>query len=203
MNHTPHLQLNQWEKSDRIMMEDFNADNAKLDEALTQQAAALRQEIAAAKAENCWKKLLEFTTTADAAQVPVDLSGIDLTQYQELCLYIQPKVTSGCESGYFLCNNNSSQVYSQETNPRTSFGSFYCNGSDPSFSKISVVLNHDALHASILSGRWRNDTYYNWTPFVTSIRIGASQLTSLNFYPNKTTYQILSGSRFLVYGLKK
>ena len=34
MNKTANFQLNQWEKTDRVMMEDFNADNAKLDAAL-------------------------------------------------------------------------------------------------------------------------------------------------------------------------
>jgi hypothetical protein len=29
-NHTENYQLSQWERSDRILMEDFNADNAKL-----------------------------------------------------------------------------------------------------------------------------------------------------------------------------
>ena len=35
MNKTPNYQLNQWDKSDRIQMEDFNADNAKIEAALT------------------------------------------------------------------------------------------------------------------------------------------------------------------------
>ena len=34
MNQTANYQLNQWEKPDRILMEDFNADNAKIDAAL-------------------------------------------------------------------------------------------------------------------------------------------------------------------------
>ena len=34
MNHTTNYQLNQWEKTDRIMMDDFNADNQKIDAAL-------------------------------------------------------------------------------------------------------------------------------------------------------------------------
>ena len=33
-NHTPHFNLNQWERDDRILMDDFNADNAKIDAAL-------------------------------------------------------------------------------------------------------------------------------------------------------------------------
>ena len=34
INKTANFQLTQWEKTDRIMMEDFNRDNAAIDEAL-------------------------------------------------------------------------------------------------------------------------------------------------------------------------
>ena len=34
MNHTTNYQLSQWVKSDKVQMEDFNADNAKIDAAL-------------------------------------------------------------------------------------------------------------------------------------------------------------------------
>ena len=34
MQHTQNYQLSRWEKDDRIMMEDFNADNRKIEEAL-------------------------------------------------------------------------------------------------------------------------------------------------------------------------
>ncbi len=34
MTKTEHFQLNQWELTDRIMMEDFNADNKKIDDLL-------------------------------------------------------------------------------------------------------------------------------------------------------------------------
>ena len=39
-NQTPNYQLSQWEKSARVLMEDFNADNAKIDAALKAEAAA-------------------------------------------------------------------------------------------------------------------------------------------------------------------
>ena len=45
MNQTPNYQLNQWDKTDRIRMEDFNADNAKIE-------AALAAAVAAATAAN-------------------------------------------------------------------------------------------------------------------------------------------------------
>ena len=41
MNHTTNYQLSQWVKSDQVKMEDFNADNAKIDAALASHAAAL------------------------------------------------------------------------------------------------------------------------------------------------------------------
>mgnify|MGYP001029955664 CR=1 FL=1 len=53
-NHTPHYNLNQWERDDRILMEDFNEDNAKIDAALKAEAEA-RTALAAqvAKRGNC------------------------------------------------------------------------------------------------------------------------------------------------------
>ena len=45
MNKTANFQLTQWEKTDRIMMEDFNRDNAAIDAALkgnADKAAALQ-----------------------------------------------------------------------------------------------------------------------------------------------------------------
>ena len=53
-NQTPNYKLSQWEKSDRIQMEDFNADNAKIDAALKAEAnahTALAAQVA--KLGNC------------------------------------------------------------------------------------------------------------------------------------------------------
>ena len=41
MTKTTNYQLNQWAKSDRLMMDDFNADNAKIDAALKANADAM------------------------------------------------------------------------------------------------------------------------------------------------------------------
>lgn len=61
MGQTANYQLNQWVKTDRIMMEDFNSDNAKIDAALKANADAV-----ATKAEN---------TTVSALQAAVALCG--------------------------------------------------------------------------------------------------------------------------------
>ena len=39
-NQTPNYALNQWERDDRILMDDFNADNAKIDAAIKAEADA-------------------------------------------------------------------------------------------------------------------------------------------------------------------
>ena len=43
MQKTENYQLNQWDKPDRIQMEDFNADNAKIEAALTELAEQAAQ----------------------------------------------------------------------------------------------------------------------------------------------------------------
>lgn len=56
MNKTANFQLTQWEKTDRIMMEDFNRDNAAIDAALKGNADAVAAETAARDEE---KKALQ------------------------------------------------------------------------------------------------------------------------------------------------
>lgn len=47
MKKTENFELNQWEKADRILMEDFNNDNAKIDAALQSLTASVAQNTAA------------------------------------------------------------------------------------------------------------------------------------------------------------
>ncbi len=49
-NKTEHYQLNQWVKTDQVLMDDFNADNSKIDSAL--KSASDRADAAKAKADN-------------------------------------------------------------------------------------------------------------------------------------------------------
>ena len=64
MNKTANFQLTQWEKTDRIMMEDFNRDNAAIDAALKSNAdgvAAL--QTALASCGNCRITISSYTGT--------------------------------------------------------------------------------------------------------------------------------------------
>lgn len=68
MKQTSNYQLNQWEKTDRILMEDFNEDNAKVDAALKAQAsdmASLAAEVA--KCGNCQVYYTTYTGTGSGS----------------------------------------------------------------------------------------------------------------------------------------
>lgn len=64
MKQTKNYQLNQWEATDRLMMEDFNNDNAKLDAALAAEQTA-RETLAAAMSRcgNCKLWTTTYTGT--------------------------------------------------------------------------------------------------------------------------------------------
>lgn len=105
MNQTEHYQLNRWEKSDRIMMDDFNADNAKIDAALAAHSAALAANAAAMAAEenarrtadealqssiittNPIVRLADVTTAQVASQVNLYIGNIDWAAYGEVLLF--------------------------------------------------------------------------------------------------------------------
>ena len=64
MNKTANFQLTQWEKTDRILMEEFNSDNEKIDTALKSNAdgvAALQTALAGAG--NCSVETYTYTGT--------------------------------------------------------------------------------------------------------------------------------------------
>ena len=97
LNQTANYQLSQWESTDRILMADFNADNAKIDaalkanaEAITAEAearnAAISAEESARLAQPTYTLLKTTTVTASGNDRTISLSGIDWDQYQEVVL---------------------------------------------------------------------------------------------------------------------
>lgn len=78
MTYTENYQLNQWAKTDRIQMDDFNADNAKIDAALKANANAI-----AAKADS---SALSAETNARTAAIS-QLSAEKLDKSEALRLY--------------------------------------------------------------------------------------------------------------------
>ncbi len=69
MRKTETYQLNQWDPADRIMMEDFNRDNARIEAAI----AAVKAEAAADRA--AWKAAMEAERAARQAAVEAERSA--------------------------------------------------------------------------------------------------------------------------------
>lgn len=63
MNHTPLFDLSQWEKSDRIQMEDFNSDNLKIENALGRklELVELMDVSKTLTGETIWRPTLTFS----------------------------------------------------------------------------------------------------------------------------------------------
>ena len=67
MKYTEHYQLKQWYAADRVLREDFNRDNEKIDAAITALRSACPRN-----------KPAEITTDTEATQIDTDLSAYDL-----------------------------------------------------------------------------------------------------------------------------
>jgi len=63
MTHTQTYNLNQWEPNDRILREDFNADNAKLDAALRSLSSSLSGKASASTVNSLSQMVAQHTTT--------------------------------------------------------------------------------------------------------------------------------------------
>ena len=77
-NHTPHYNLSQWERDDRILMDDFNADNAKIDTALKALAGTLDRK------GNC--QLYVTSYAGNGLTGPANARSLSFRSSRGLCL---------------------------------------------------------------------------------------------------------------------
>ena len=134
MNYTQNYQLCLWDEDDRILMEDFNGDNQKLETALASlaaadtaeqqtraaQDAAIRQEFAAADTALGQQistaaaavpivKLMDYSVPANVSRVSIDMSQIDLAQYAEV--RVLPILAASTVQFYACCNGAGTAGY--------------------------------------------------------------------------------------------
>ena len=96
MKYTEHYQLNQWDAADRVLREDFNRDNAKVDAALAKCAS-----------DHVCSRLLHTVVPSDTPRFDLDVSTLDLTAFQELILYSEAFVYKRYDYTYLRCNGQS------------------------------------------------------------------------------------------------
>jgi hypothetical protein len=81
---TPNYNLNQWSKDDRVLMEDFNADNAKIDAAIK----AVDGRVDALSRRSRFTKLWELTLTASSTEITIPLTGVSWSRWDKVHLDI-------------------------------------------------------------------------------------------------------------------
>lgn len=207
MQKTENYQLCQWAASDRVLMEDFNGDNAKLEAALTGLAAAdaaeqsaraaqdtaLAQQISQLTASIPIVKLLDQSVTSEQTRLDVSLSQIDCTQYAELV--ILPMLVCG-NLVHLTCN----QVVAEAQIGSSPYwlGTINTTGAAGLHRYMLRLLTYgQTVHfASEYQGE---DTAQPFT--YKRMSVTAEQLVSLHFVPaNSGT--IKNGSRVVIWGLR-
>lgn len=137
-NKTPNLGLSQWVRSDGVIMDEFNENNRKIDEAV----AEVRQEVAdvsAAVAGSLWVKLMDVTVnTSGITALELNLSELDLKKYFHLRLFKD----DGNVSSTIYCRLNkytSSYEYMPSNSPNWQSTSATCASSN--YGAMDFYLN--------------------------------------------------------------
>ena len=198
MTQTTNYGLTQWEAADRILMENFNTDNAKVDAALAAHDTAL-----AAKADADalrYVKICEKVTESAAAAVDLIVSDVDFSQYLKVELFVRiPGMSktvnirvNALSDGY--CYGATSGGGSGSANTTSVLASFQDKGygvllfypPNPQANVGCVTITSNG--SSSFSGEQRIAPV-TW-----------ENLTSFNFYIYQDS--IPAGSRFALYGVR-
>lgn len=190
MKKTQNYQLSQWEKTDRIEMEDFNSDNEKTDAALQGLAAQLTAK--ADQSELPWVKIGEATLNTAAKTLTVTVPNAEQYHHLEMDFY-----ASGCYILYPCWNENTGPFryayYSSDTPAVLAGGhvNFYpiCGHgllADWAGGGITAAGSKSTNDSPAISAD---------LPFSGTVTVGISDTS--------TSGKLAAGSTVIVYGMKK
>ena len=164
-NQTPNYQLNQWERSDKVQMEDFNADNAKIDAALGTLAArvsqkaeqsALQAEVNArtaaitslSQSRNCRAYHYSYTGTGQSGQnhpsthtfpsKPLFVYIAGTTGYNILAIQGQASTPNSNRTVIFTWSGNSLTWYEAHSTAGMS-PEYQCNSSGKTYQMFAIL----------------------------------------------------------------
>ena len=184
MTKTTNYQLNQWAKSDRVMMDDFNADNAKIDAALKAAAEA-----------SPYVKLLSVTLDTQCSHWSIDVSGIDLRNYRKLEIY--PRLKGDTDQWPTLYTNNANSMGDVPLNndpSRQNFGFMYFT-LYLEMPRIYPFRDGQRVNTTNQQKPYRDDFVHP------ALANGVYHLNTLNFRFSQD-YHLLPGSQVTIYGMK-
>jgi hypothetical protein len=189
MKKTTNYQLNQWDETDRILREDFNEDNAKIDAA-----------IACIDSRSNFVKIKELTTSADSAQIDVDVSDIDFSQWQQVCVVQDVIATFGGAYLFLRADNGRCTECGSDfvRNGCLSVGVTHTKYEEPCMARltfspalsagrrVSVMTDNDS--GSLCFGGDFGVKYLN--------------LKMLHYKTESASYQFCAGSKFTFWGIR-
>ena len=204
MNYTQNYQLNQWDATDRVLRTDFNSDNQKIDAALKNAADAVGTEAAARAAGDVYVKLLDVTLESELQKWDIDMSAIDLTQYQKLLFY--PHLKGDNNQWVYMRINGLTSGY---TSPNNATG--YCGNipmiNDSSRQNFGVCeftfhLELPRIYVTQIGVTTPTSlpSFRGYT--CPALGSGVNHLDTLNLWFDGSDYRILSGSTVQIYGMK-
>ena len=107
LNQTTNYQLSQWEATDRILMSDFNADNAKIDAAL---ATIGHSQL-----------IRTVTTEHSVSNISLQVDNIDWNEWELVMLHFPYRAGVLQEGDRFSCSINGGQVVGSNSAATGSF----------------------------------------------------------------------------------
>ena len=201
---TENYNLNQWERSDLFLMEEFNADNAAIDAALAQCALV---------------KLKTITLTEDTAKLSVDLSGLSLDSFRELHFSINACHNGTSPKTLHMTLNDVSDADCYLYADMTTGNSFATGATMPvgqltghaggcqSGLKVELALfDHGISYhcAGIAEYSNSNSGYTNYAGTLAMDNfLTPDLLTSVEFLFAGSSAKLVSGSAVTIYGLRK
>jgi len=203
MKYTANTKLNQWEKTDRILMSDFNSDNQKLEAAMAklagedtsirQSIAALQAQIDALTARTVPTLLKEYTTTKTTDMIELDMTFIDWAAYKEIIiearLFCSAK-TSLVKFSWDGRNYPLAEGYATAPSDTTSR-----EAKTPNLLILSACGDKDhMLHVRALASG-KIDTSKTFS-------ISGAQLETLNVHSSDTSGTMAAGCKFKFYGIR-
>lgn len=175
MKQTSNYQLNQWEMTDRIQMEDFNRDNEKVDAALAAKLGGVEliQEISITSSFNSY-----------SGPFPIDLSNIDWNQWKIVILLADCKIGGTPDSGdrTYLYSNASTLLFGD-----------LAKRTPGSLCAVFFPRNDGTRPMHVLTFPYGE---------ITSSDSGYNTLTSFNLVYAGTGGQINAGSKVLLLGIR-
>ena len=192
MTKTTNYQLNQWAKPDRVMMDDFNADNAKIDAALKANADAIVQK-------GVLTKLKEYTFNGSSAdlnsQLSLDVHDIDWNAWQAVIIDTELYGTLNTDATLSPnCGGSSISIGSSQSNDYFAKADVKKAGNRPELARtIFVTMGSSANPVRGISfGKPYLMYGYSSSDYTSFVRFNATAKSG--FFD--------TGSKFTVYGVK-